>query len=431
MNPLALIGANLRAHPGVHLLFALLIAVSVALAIGVTAQERALRDGAARAADRFDLIVGAPGGRIDLLLAMVFARPVAVGLIDGGVLAALQADPRAAFVAPVAFGDTVLPIGGGANGHGIVAGAGAGTVHRAPAGFLGGRAPVLGTTAAFASHLGPLAAGRMFATRAEAVAGATSGLDLGDQFEPGHGHGAAAEGHDGIAITVVGRMAPTGTPWDRAVIVPVEQVWDTHGLALGHDPAGPRAEALGPPFDPAFTPGLPGIIVRPASLRDAYALRQAWATPQTQAFFPAESLGELYRYLGDVTRLLQGFALATQGLVLLAILAGVAALGRAQRRQMGVLRALGAPPLYIAMASWGGVMALIGAGVVLGLALGWGAATLVAQAFAAETGMALTARLTGAEVTLAATTLGLGALLALIPAALSYTLRIPTALAGD
>ncbi len=48
--------------------FVLVIALAVGFAAAITAQERALRQGSARAADRFDLVVAAPGSQTDLLL---------------------------------------------------------------------------------------------------------------------------------------------------------------------------------------------------------------------------------------------------------------------------------------------------------------------------------------------------------------------------
>lgn len=400
MSPWGLVRANLIRNRGANLLFALLIAAAVALAIGVSAQERALRQASAHAADKFDLLIGAPGGRMDLMLAAIFARPLAVELVPGSLLAELAANRRVAFAAPVAFGDSV------------------------------GDAPVIGTTAEFLAHLGGAVTGRIWATEAEAVAGAATGYAIGDTLAPAHGHGPGADGEaHGMGLTVVGIMPPTGTPWDGAVIVPVEQVWGVHGLATGKDPAGPDAARLGPPFDPAFTPGIPAIVVRPDSAASAYVLRQTYRTAATQAFFPAEVLVELYSYLGDVARLMQVFALATQALVILAILAGVSALMRLQRRQIGVLRALGAPRGYIGVATWVYLFALVAGGVTLGIALGWIAAQVVSTLFAGETGMAITARLTGRELSLAALTLAVGAVLAALPALLVARGPIPRALA--
>src|SRR5690606_25237691 len=124
-------------------------------------------------------------------------------------------------------------------------------------------APVVGTTGEFVTHLtGTLAEGRLFAGIDEAVIGARVDLNLGDSLTPAHGVGDAAEhdAHAGFSYTVVGVMQPTGTPWDRAVLVPLEGVWAVHGLATGHAPE--RADQIGPPFDAAYFPGTPAVLLR-------------------------------------------------------------------------------------------------------------------------------------------------------------------------
>ena len=84
--PGALVAAMLRRFAGVNVVFTLLIAVSVAVGIGLTAQERALRQGSAAAAAKFDLIVGAPGSEITLMLAAVYLQPSDVALLGGAAI---------------------------------------------------------------------------------------------------------------------------------------------------------------------------------------------------------------------------------------------------------------------------------------------------------------------------------------------------------
>ncbi len=47
----------------------------------------------------------------------------------------------------------------------------------------------------------------------------------------------------GIWICMVGRLKPTGTPWDRAIITPIEYNWMVHGLGTGHAEGETRIEA--------------------------------------------------------------------------------------------------------------------------------------------------------------------------------------------
>lgn len=406
MNPLPMVLASLRRNHVTAGLFIGLIAVAVALGIAISAQERALRVGSARAADRFDLIVAAPGSANDVLFSVVYLDPTAVELLDPAVSVKALNEPRADFAAPIGFGD---------NHHG---------------------APVVGTIAAFIEHLsGGLAEGRGFESVNEAVLGALTSGSMGDQLEIGHGHGhgggdadsygedAETEQHE--KVVVVGRMKPTGTPWDRAVIVPIEYNWVAHGLGSGHADGETR---IGPPFDPARLPGIPAIVVKPESVSAAYGLRNLYRTAESTAFFPAEVLNGIYTIMGNVAQVMSALTVAAQTLVVAAILAGIFALLDLQRQRFAVLRALGAPARFIFATVWLYVTALIGAGALIGLPLGWAGAALVSRLVAAQTGVSMTATVGRTELTLVAILLGVGMLLALVPAALVYRRPVVEAL---
>lgn len=388
--------------------FTFLVASGVSLAVALVSQERALRTGSARAADRFDLIVAAPGSQTDALLTSVFLRPGAPRLLAPEVTARLLNDRTAAFVSPLAFGDS----------------------------YRG--APIVGTTAALIAHLSEgLAEGRVFAARTEAVVGAASRLAVGTTFRPVHGvddhddddHAAESRSNrqeHGAMLTVVGRMKPTGSPWDRAIAVPVELVWVLHSLPDGH---ASGAATIGPPFAAERTPGIPAAVVRPESVATAYRLRSAYTTAESMAFFPAEALRSLYSVLGDMRRLMSLLALVTQALVLLAIMASVLILFRLLSPQFATLRALGAPRRYIFAVAWGFTAFLVVAGTLLGLASGYGLSLAISGWLARETGIALSPAIGSAEIAIAAGVLAIGFALAVLPAWLMQRRPLSEALA--
>lgn len=394
MNPLPLVLATLKRNPVTSLLFLVLISVAVGLGVAITAQERALRQGSARAADRFDLIVAAPGSQTDVLLKVVYLASGSVELVKPDLVSRAMAEPRTEFVAPIAFGDS----------------------HDG--------APVIGTIAAFALHMsgGSLADGRMFRDHDEAVVGAASALEIGERFRPTHGDGHAVVDEDdhrehGTELTVVGRLAATGSPWDRAIVVPVELVWDLHNLPTGHAAGNDR---IGPPFDAAALPGIPALVIKPDSLAAAYGLRNTYRGETSMAFFPAEVLVELYTLLGNVRSILDMMAIATQTLVIVSILVGIMVLLRTHRRQFAVLRALGAPRRYVLLTVWSYVAVIVVAGAIGGLALGHGLTGAVSAVFSATSGIALDARLGLPEFALAAAVVLIGAVMATVPAVLMY-----------
>jgi len=418
MNPFPLVLATLRRNRFTAILFVTVIALAVALGIAISAQERALRLGSARAADRFDLIVAAPGSQNDVLFSVVYLDPTAVELLSPEMTAAVLNGGRADFAAPIGFGDNF-------NGD-----------------------PVVGTSAEFVDHLSRgLAEGRLFTRLDEAVVGALSPNRVGDRLAIRHGHAdglsgndadAAADaheagedhveaeeepGHSHVDVAVVGRMKPTGTPWDRAVVVPVEYNWFAHGMGTGHLPGETR---IGAPYEAA--PGVPAIVIKPENLAAAYGLRNRYRTTESTAFFPAEVLVEIYAVMGNVARIMSGLTLAAQVLVVAAILAGILALLDLQRQRFAVLRALGAPGSFVFAVVWLYVGTLIAGGALIGLPLGWGVAAIVSRLVARETGVAMTAQIGIAELALVGALLCVGFLLALVPALLTYRKPVVEAL---
>jgi putative ABC transport system permease protein len=392
MNPFPVVRATIARHRGTYLLFILLVAVATAIGVGITTQEAALRIGSARAADKFDLMVAAPGSETDVVLAAIYLRPGTVPLLDPAMVGKVLAEPRAKISAPLGFGDNIRG------------------------------SPIVGTVPGFVDYLsGGLQEGRVFATEGEAVAGAAASVTMGESFHPDHGRNpfleAGARVQHAATLTVVGRMKPTGTPWDNSVIVPIESVWRVHGLPTGHAESETR---IGPPFDAARVPGVPAIVIKPETINAAYGLRTLYRSPLSMAFFPAEALIRLYEVLGDIRELMGWLALATQGLVVIAMLAGVMAILTLHRRQFAVLRALGAPRLYIFLCVWAQIAVIAVAGALIGLLLGAGAAIVVSHMITRATGIVLPAQIGPDELMLVGGMIAFGLVVATVPAFISY-----------
>lgn len=410
-NPLPIVAADLKRSRSGVLAIVLLIAVAVALGVAVSAQERALREGSAQAADAFDLVIGAPGSATQLVLSTVYLQPATVNLIDGAILQDLAENDSVGYAAPIGFGDSY-------RGYQLV-----------------------GTSADFITRGGALALaeGTLFDAMNDVVIGADVDLAVGEHFEPVHGQVVIDDdehGHDGVDLHVVGRMARQGNPWDRAIVGPIEMVWWVHGLPTGHTandaPTGDGVHfedfVIGPPWDREFLPGVPAIVVKPSSFSAAYALRQAYRADTTMAVFPAEVLITLYGLLGDVRDLLAVISILTQVLVIGAVLLAVLATLAQRRRAIGVLRALGASKAYVFTTVWLHVSLMITTGAVLGLLFGWGGAAVLSRVFASETGVALPVSLSGQEFTLVGVLVLIGLALAAIPSLLVYRKPVSVAL---
>ncbi|MEM8591237.1 MAG: ABC transporter permease [Pseudomonadota bacterium] len=373
-------------HRAISSVFVILIAISIAIGTGIIAQERGLREATARSAEKFELIVAAPGNEITAMLASVYLQPTSLPLLGGDIYSRVSDHELVEFATPLAFGDSW-------NG-----------------------APVVGTTPGFVEHLsGGLAEGRLFETTDEAVIGGRIPLGLGDTFEPVHGDGSRGilDEH-GAALSVVGVMPLTGSPWDTAIVVPVEQVWEVHALPTGHglDWDG----RVGPPFEAENFPGTPAILVGVETLWASYALRAEFTNPETMAFFPGTVLAELHAIMGDIRQLMSVLAIASQFLVAIAVLAGLAMLSLLLARRLALLKALGAPQRFIFAVTWSFATLLILSGAALGVALSFAATRVISGVITARTDILVNTRLGWDELHLVAAFASLSGLLALLPA---------------
>lgn len=401
----------------------LLVGLATALGVTVTLQERALRLGSARAADKFDLVIGAAGSETQLVLSSVFLQPSPLPLMPGDILKKLNDDPRVAWAAPVGFGDSF-------------------------AGY-----PLIGTTTALVENTTPgFEQGHIFTTQTQAVVGAAVDLPLGAEMKPMHGTAeTGGHTHTEIAYTVSGRLKATGTPWDRAILVPIRAVWHIHGfeqepvgLALLHNGNAAKTavadehashededehnhahdheqhdDGLDENFDER-SPGLPAILVKPKTIADAYRLRQEFRGGETLAVFPAEVLTRLYGTLGDAKYVLTAVATGAQALVAAAlVLVTVIHIGQ-RRRQIGALRAFGAPRFSVSAIVWLELFLLIAIGILTGFAMGFAAAKMLAHLVTSESGVVLPVEFQIEDVHLAVIVTAFASLLAALPAWLAY-----------
>lgn len=375
--------ADLKRLWAASLVIVCLVALAVALGIGITLQERALRLGSARAADKFDLVIGAAGSETQLVLSAVFLQTAPLPLLAGDVLAKLQQDPRVAWTAPIGFGDSYRDY------------------------------PIVGSTPELivALNNGAALEGQAPASEHEAVIGSAVDLAFGQSFEPMHGAaGAAGHVHTEFNYRISGRLNPTGTAWDRAIIVPIAAVWEVHGLHADVTP-----------------PGVPAILVKPRTIADAYKLRGEYRGDATVAVFPGEVLTRLYATLGDARQVMSIIALSAQALVAAAIALIAISHVHQRRRQIGALRALGAPRSAVFGIVWIELLALMGTGIALGFLLGWGAVRLVSDHLTRQNGVILPVEFQGSDLGLAGLLLLAAALIAAVPAVLAY--REPAAAA--
>ena len=203
------------------------VAMSVALLVGVERLRTEAKASFANTIYGADLIVGARGGPLNLVLYSIFRMGEATNNISWESYQAIAGRPEVAWTIPLSLGDA----------------------HR---GFR-----VLGTDGRYFAHyrfgrgrLLEFAQGAQFDDARGAVLGAevaaTLGYRLGDEIVVSHGIGAVSfEHHDDVPLRVVGVLAYTGTPVDRTVHVSLAAITRMHDEGghgehheAGHDEPG-------------------------------------------------------------------------------------------------------------------------------------------------------------------------------------------------
>jgi len=386
MNPFWMVVADLRRSLLSSLGILVLLALAFSATVTVSLLERSLRSAGAATARDFDLVVGAPGSRLDLVLTAVFLRTDEVlPLLDYTQVETLAADPRVEALSPLVFAD-----------H-----------------YRG--SPVVGVGPDF-PRLRPslvLASGRWPSADFEVVSGAGTGTSLGDTFEGSHGvedrEGVEEEHHHEAAYRVVGTLAVTGTPWDQAFLTPFEGIWHLHGDSQ-------RAVSA--------------VLVKPRDFPSAYALRAAYREGSTTAAFPGEVLSSLFGLFEDAKKALSWITLVFQALVFAAVLLSLLASLPAQARWLGLLRALGAGPGYLFVTLWAQSALVLALAALVGAGVGWTGALALASVVEGRTALALVVEWTWGETAILGLYGAAGALGALVPALAGYRTSVRRALQG-
>ena len=371
--------AYARRRPLATILVVVLAALGVAIAVLTLILSSELDMRMRRDAEGIDLVVGAKGSPLQLVLAGVYHADVPPGNIPYGALEALRRNPRVASAIPLALGDSV-------DGFRIV-----------------------GTEPALVEHYGAtLARGTMFDAPMQAVIGAdvakATGLAVGATFAGTHGLAAGGAEHDDDLYTVAGVLAPTGRVVDRLVLTPVESVWDVHASHQGAPAGGEREVTL--------------ILVRYATpLAAATLTREINAQSALVAASPAFETARLFTVFGVGLDVVRAFAGVLVGASILLLFVALAQALEERRYDLAILRALGARRrdlVYVLMAE---SVALALAGAVLGVAIGHLAAGTIGAWLPAAAPLAGAAgRFTGHEGLVVALAVAGGILAACWPA---------------
>lgn len=337
------------------LLTILAIAISIALLLGVEYIRKEAKTSFLSTISGTDLVVGARSGSVQLLLYSVFRIGNATNNISWKSYQELAANPQIAWTIPLSLGDS----------------------HQ---GFR-----VLGTNQDYFRYYRfgdkrtlEFAQGQAFAGVFDAVLGAEVarklGYQLSDKIVIAHGTSTVSTAlHADKPFTVTGILKPTGTPLDRTVHISLEGLEAVHidwvagtkisGYSISADEAVKKN--LQPKLITAF---LLGLKTRTTAFQVQREINNYKREPLL-AILPGVALAELWQALGlfeTVLRIISGFVVVA-GLV--GMLTTVLSTLNERRREMAILRTVGAHPYHILLLFILEALVLTLVGCLLGMLL--------------------------------------------------------------
>lgn len=306
------------------------IALSVTLLLSVERAKRAAHEGFTQTISKTDLIVGARSGPLQLILYTVFNMGNATHNISYETYLDLKKNPAISWTVPYSLGD----------GH---------------RGFR-----VVGTTTEFFDHYRfrgdqqpTLESGKVFSGLWDVVIGAEVArklnYKLGDSIVIAHGvtKGEGIQKHDDKPFRISGIMKSTGTPLDRAVYITLQGMEALHiDWQSGAAPrADRRVDAASLKFEDIKIHAITSFFVGATSRIDTLRLQRAindYKEEPLLAIIPGVTLNELWEGLSYIEGVLRVISWMVLIVSLMAMLIALTTTLNERRREMSILRAVGA-----------------------------------------------------------------------------------------
>lgn len=356
MTLLLIVYRSLRQHALSTIVTACSLALAAGLLMTVWVVKTQSQQTFTQTTAGFDAVLGARGSKLQLVLNAVFHLEASPGNLAWADYEQLKKNPAVKTAIPIAAGDNF-------RGWRIV-----------------GTVPELFSGVEYsAGRKYTLTGGRFFdPTKNEAVVGSfvaqQLGWEVGATFHPFHGLSFDEHGEHEEAYTVVGILAPTNSPADRVIWTPLEGVQ----TMSGHNPAAATE--------------ISAVLVQLRSPTAGFMLDLMYnkqGTRLTFAYPVGAIVGELFAKIGWFDRVLTLVAYLVALVATGSVLASIYASMNARRRDIAILRALGAHRRTV----FGAVVteaAMIGAlGATGGFAVYFALLSGVAHVIRVQTGVAL------------------------------------------
>lgn len=343
MNSISLAAASIKARPLQTALCMIASAAGIALLSLVLLFSNSIENGIMRNMRGIDMVVGAKGSPLQLILSTVFHADVPNGNIEQKDAQTIIKNPQIAKAIPMAIGDS----------------------------YKGFR--VVGTTNDYLNLFdAEFAQGKSFEKNFEAVAGANVNVKLGDEFAAVHGLSIDSDDvHDFHLYRVTGILKPTGTVLDRLIVTNIGSVQELHSHPDHDEHEHHDHDEHEEEDETALSHQVTALLVKVRSPVAVMNLpRSINHSTNMLAVSPSYELARFSQAMGisrDVLLYLGAGFMILSGLVLLSSLSSSLAL---RRYDLGILRSMGASraKIWATVMSEGLLIATMGS--ILGLVIG-------------------------------------------------------------
>lgn len=398
MKMLQLAYANLKEHFLTTALSIMLLSIGVGMVSFIVTVSEQLNDRFTRDIRGIDMVVGAKGSPLQLILSAVYQIDNPTGNIPLAEANKLKRHPLIKYSIPLSYGDS----------------------------YKGYR--IVGTDSLYLTHYeATFSEGTIWNHSMDVVLGSAAaeklGLKMGSHFHGNHGFDEEGHAHEESHYNVVGILNPTGTVVDRLILTSTESVWDIHRHEEEHDETEHEEESA----------QITALLVKFKSPMGMMQIpRMVNEKTSMQAALPAIEINRLYEMMGIGFGTLQAIGMLIMLIAALSVFISLLNSLKERKYELALMRSLGASPskLFGLVVQESLLLCLVG--YAFGIILGRVGIMMLSSFGEEQFHFSVTqSGVSTIELWLLPFTLGVGLIAAIIPAIRAYRSDISSILRNE
>ncbi|QDK83221.1 ABC transporter permease [Spirosoma sp. KCTC 42546] len=334
MNLFRISWSNLKDKPLSSFLSGLLMTFGITIISLLLLLNKQLDDQFRKNIKGIDMVLGAKGSPLQLILSSIYQIDSPVGNIPLDEAERLTRNPMIKTAIPLSMGDNYQSF------------------------------RILGTNKKYLDHFeATVGQGKLFEQNLEVVIGprvaAVTGLKIGDTFSGSHGLDKEGEVHAGSKYKVVGILNPTNTVTDQLILTPLSSIWAIHDH--GHE-EGEAHEEEGHEEAPHE---ITSMLIKFRNPMGMMVARGINSNSKLQAALPNIEINRLFTLLGVGVETLRGLAIVIMLISGVSVFVSLYNSLKERRYEMALMLSMGATraQLFGMLLLEGLVLALIGFGL--------------------------------------------------------------------